>query len=88
MSIIPVSHMALVRARREMEKSYLTDDWHAVKDWDQLLAVQLTQAFDDPQRDHKMLVGELEKILGLYSQMVRDLPAATAETWLRPELVR
>lgn len=88
MNLVPVSQLNLVRARREMEKSYLADDWEAVRDWDQLLGVQLTQAFDDPDRDHKRLVTELEKILSLYSQMVRSLPEATVETWLRPELVR
>lgn len=88
MSIVPVSHLSLVRTRREMEKSFSNADWEAVKDWDQLLAFQLNQAFDDPARDHKMLVGELEKVLALYSDMVRSLPEATVENWLQPEFVR
>jgi hypothetical protein len=87
MSVVPVSQLNLARARREMEKSYKTGDWQAVQDWDQLVALQLSQAFDDPARDHKMLVGELEKVLELYSQMVRSLPEVTADNWLRPELV-
>jgi hypothetical protein len=88
MSVVPVSHISLVRTRREMEKSFFSADWEAVKDWDQLLAFQLNKAFDDPARDHKMLVGELEKVLALYSDMVRSLPEATVQAWLRPELVR
>lgn len=88
MSLIPVSHLSLVRTRREMEKSFFSSDWEAVKDWDQLLAFQLNQAFDDPARDHKMLVAELEKVLALYSDMVRSLPEATMENWLCPEFVR
>lgn len=87
MSVVPVSHLSLVRTRREMEKSFFSADWDAVKDWDQLLAFQLNQAFDDPSRDHKMLVSELEKVLALYSDMVRSLPEATVENWLRPEFV-
>jgi hypothetical protein len=88
MSVVPVSHLSLVRTRREMEKSFFNADWEAVKDWDQLLAFQLNTAFDDPARDHKMLVGELEKVLALYSDMVRSLPEATVENWLRPEFIR
>jgi hypothetical protein len=87
MNIVPVSQLNLARARREMEKSYNSGDWQAVQDWDQLVALQLSQAFDDPARDHKMLASELEKILTLYSQMVRRLPEVTADNWLRPELV-
>lgn len=87
MSIVPFSQLNLARARREMEKSYKTGDWQAVQDWDQLVALQLSQAFDDPARDHKLLVAELEKVLQLYSQMVRSLPEVTADNWLRPELV-
>lgn len=87
MNIVPVSQLNLARARREMEKSYSSGDWQAVQDWDQLVALQLSQAFDDPARDHKMLVAELEKILSLYSQMVRCLPEVAADSWLRPELV-
>jgi len=87
MNLVPVSQLNLVRARREMEKAYQAGDWQGVQDWDQMVALQLNQAFDDPDRDHKMLVSELEKILLLYSQMVRSLPETLAEGWLRPELV-
>jgi hypothetical protein len=82
MSLVPATHISLVRTRREMEKAFLSSDWESVKDWDHLLTFQLNQAFDDPSRDHKMLVGELEKVLALYSDMVRNLPEATAQAWL------
>lgn len=88
MNIIPTSHMALVRARKKMESAFDLNDWAAVKEWDTLLSHQLNQAFDDVDRDHALLVGELEKILGLYSSMTRCLPDVTAEQWLRPESVR
>lgn len=88
MNVIPTSHMALVRARKKMEKAFELDDWIAVKEWDTLLSEQLNRAFDDAHRDHALLVGELEKILGLYSSMTQRLPEATVEQWLRPELVR
>lgn len=87
MNIVPVTQLNLIRARREMEKSYISGDWQAVQDWDQVVALQLSQAFDDPARDHKLLAAELEKILSLYSKMVHRLPEATADAWLRPELV-
>ena len=87
MNIVPVSQLNLARARREMEKSYNSGDWQAVQSWDQLVAQELNQAFDDPTCDHKILVTELEKILSLYSQMVRRLPETATDSWLRPELV-
>lgn len=87
MNVIPTTHMALVRARKQMEAAFMRSDWDAVKHWDGLLSNQLNEAFDDDHRDHSLLVGELEKILGLYSSMTRSLPEATARQWLRPELV-
>jgi len=87
MNIVPVSQLNLARARREMEKSYDCGDWQAVQNWDRLVAQELNQAFDDPDRDHQTLVSELEKILALYSQMVRRLPEAVSDSWRRPELV-
>lgn len=88
MNVIPTTHLALVRARKQMEAAFLRSDWDAVKEWDGRLSHQLNNAFDDDRRDHSLLVGELEKILGLYSSMTRSLPDATAQQWLRPELVR
>lgn len=88
MNVVPTSHMALVRARKQMEQAFQRNEWSAVREWDTLLSYQLNQAFDDENRDHALLAGELEKILGLYSSMTRTLPEATAQQWLRPELVR
>ena len=85
MSVVSISHLNLLRARKQMERAYKANDWEAVKDFDSLLTHQLTQAFDDPQRDNQMLVNELETILGLYAQMVRALPDSATKTWLRPE---
>jgi hypothetical protein len=87
MNIVPVSQLNLARARREMEKSYNSGDWQAVQGWDQLVAQELNQAFDDPARDHKMLASELEKILSLYSQMMHRLPEVAAASGLRSELM-
>jgi hypothetical protein len=88
MNVIPISHIALVRARKSMERAYRNNDWVAVREWDAELSQQLNQAFDDTGRDHALLVSELEKILALYSALTRALPEATVEQWLRPELVR
>lgn len=81
MTIIPSTHLALVRARRQMEVSYNEGDWHAVKDWDQFISALLNQAFDDPDRNHNMLAKELEKILNLYGVMVKTLPDQAVTEW-------
>lgn len=87
MALISAAHLNLVRARREMQKAFSQKDWEAVKDWDQLLSVQLGRAFDDPQRDHALLVSELQKVLALYGQMVHALPEAAVSHWRQPERV-
>lgn len=87
MSVISAAHLNLVRARREMQNAFKQQDWEAVKDWDQLLSVQLSHAFDDPQRDHNLLVSELQKVLALYGQMVHALPDAAVAQWRQPESV-
>lgn len=88
MNVVPTSHLALVRARKKMEQAFECHDWEAVREWDTLVSHQLNQAFDDEHRDHSLLVGELEKILALYSAMTCCLPEATAQQWLRPERVQ
>jgi hypothetical protein len=88
MNVIPISHLALVRARKNMEKAFDSGDWDAVRKWDSVISQELNEAFDDSRRDHALLASELEKILGLYSLMTRCLPEATAEQWLRPESLR
>jgi len=42
----------------------------------------LDLAFSDEQRDNAALIGELEKVLALYAQVVTCLPEATAQRWL------
>lgn len=87
MAVISATHLNLVRARREMQNAFKHQDWEAVKDWDQLLSVQLGHAFDDPQKDHSLLVSELQKVLALYGQMVHALPDAAIAHWRQPESV-
>ncbi len=84
MSVVSLTHMNLLRARKQMEKAFMEQDWDAVKDWDMLLTTQLTRAFDDPTRDNQLLVEELETILALYARMVSALPDAATRSWLKP----
>lgn len=85
MSVIATTHMNLIRARRQMETAFMENDWERVKEWDQLLTAQLNSAFDDPHRDNDLLVKELEKILGLYADMVESLPPSINEPWMQSE---
>ncbi len=81
MNIIPTTHMALVRARRDMEKAFRDSDWSAIKEWDHFLTAQLNQAFDDPNRDHSLLARELNTILSLYSDLTRAMPDQMHQDW-------
>lgn len=81
MSVVTVSQMNLMRTRRQMREAFLAQDWDTVQQWDQLLAVQLNKAFDDPERDNTLLIKELEHILGLYADMVESLPDEVSAAW-------
>lgn len=85
MKLVSASLVNVKRARREMERAFVQGDWEAVKRWDALVGEGLDQAFDDPSRDNVSLVDELEKILGLYAQIVIGLPEQTAQQWLNAE---
>ncbi|WP_045860436.1 hypothetical protein [Teredinibacter purpureus] len=74
MSVISVSHLALVRARKALEQAYDTKNWDDVRELDSLLGECLNQAFDDDQRDTSALVSELERVLKLYAAIVSSLP--------------
>jgi hypothetical protein len=85
MTIIAASLVNVMRTRREMERALHQGDWDAVKQWDSKVGQSLDAAFDDPSRDNRALVDELEKVLGLYAQVVAQLPEHTAQQWLRRE---
>lgn len=79
MNVIPATHLTLIRARKSMEKAFKDGDWDAVKDQDVFLSAQLAQAFDDPERNHRMLADELSKVLGLYSRLTIEMPEIALE---------
>lgn len=85
MSIVPSSHVELVRARRELEKAFEVRAWDDVRAWDQHLAERLNSAFDDDQRDTRALIDELEKILHAYSSVVAGLPQFPAKSMFTPK---
>jgi hypothetical protein len=82
MNLVSATLVNVKRARREMERAFAVGDWESVKRWDTLVGEGLDKAFDDPSRDNVGLVDELEKVLGLYAQIVIGLPDQTAEKWL------
>ena len=86
MSVVLSSHVELVRARRELEKAFEAGAWDNVRALDQHLAERLNSAFDDEQRDTRMLLEELEKILHTYSVVVAGLPQFSATQIVAPKL--
>jgi len=82
MKLVSASLVNVKRARREMERAFAAGNWDGVKHWDGQVGKGLDAAFDDPERDNAGLVEELEKVLGLYAQIVIGLPEQTAEQWL------
>lgn len=74
MSLVSHSHVALVRARRELENAFDQSRWDDLKALDKSLGDCLNHAFEDKGRDAVTLVHELERVLGLYASMVESLP--------------
>lgn len=87
MNVIPISYVSLVRARKDLERAFEQEDWERVAECDEFLGAVLTQAFDDPARDHSLLTTELDKILRLYGQMVCEIPPNTEICVGSPEQV-
>jgi hypothetical protein len=83
MNVVAASLMNVKRARREMERAFDAGDWEGVKLWDGRVGAGLDSAFDDPGRDNVKLVGELEKVLALYAQIVTQLPDQTLQQWMK-----
>lgn len=82
MNVISNSLVEVMRTRRALEHAFEQADWPSIKEWDAKVGACLDAAFDDPERDNSLLVGELEKILKLYASMVAYLPEHTAKQWL------
>lgn len=79
MKLVSATQFALARTRKQLLDAYKSNDWKAVRDVDQLLAHNLNEAFDDKNRDTRALIDELEKIVGLYGEMVSQLPIDAAK---------
>ncbi|WP_188151679.1 hypothetical protein [Teredinibacter waterburyi] len=73
-SLVSVTHVALVRARRELDRAFEEGDWERVRYWDAQLGQRLNRAFEDEERDTNGLIEELERVLKLYAQIVSALP--------------
>lgn len=74
MCVIPATHVALTRARKTLSRAYQVANWHSVGESDELLSEVLSQAFDDPNRNQRYLMQEMEKILALYADIMRSHP--------------
>lgn len=74
MKLVTASQFALARTRKQLKAAFKNNDWQAVRDVDQILVHSLNDAFDDTNRDTRALIEELEKIVGLYGEMVARLP--------------
>lgn len=84
MSVVSASQFALSRTRKELNNAFKNSDWKAIKDVDKTLSNNLNEAFDDKDRDTRLLIDELEKIVQLYGEMVSNLPD-TVEKIAKPQ---
>lgn len=84
MQVIPQSHFKLARAKKSLEKAYASGDWDALREWDSEMAACLSLVFEDEQRDTKALIAELESVLAMYGEILKDLPEETRQRTLRP----
>lgn len=74
MSVVTPTQFNLIRSRRFLERAFAKRDWHAVREWDRKLAQSLNDVFDDPDRNSKALLSELETVLATYGRLLAELP--------------
>ena len=82
MPLVCSSLVAVIRVRKALQHAFEAGDWDGVRKLDAEVGPALDLAFSDEQRDNAALIGELEKVLALYAQVVTCLPEATAQRWL------
>ena len=83
MPVICSSLVNVIRARKAMQAAFESGDWEAVRVHDEQVGQLLDLAFSDELRDNRALVGELEKVLALYADVVAYLPESAAQRWLK-----
>jgi len=69
MAIIPMSQLALMRLRRELQQRLDNEDWSSIAALERDLNEHIRIATNDPARAPKALLGELRKVMGLYRQL-------------------
>jgi hypothetical protein len=70
MSVVPVSQLSLSRQRKAMSEALNENSWQSMAEIDKQLAGALAQAVEDPEKDMKVLLGELGNIVKLYKGVV------------------
>jgi len=80
MSLVSQSYLELVRARKNLHKASIDQDWAQLREADETLGDALNSAFDDDHRNPIDLVQEMERIVRLYAEIVESLPQDAAES--------
>ena len=70
MALVPHSQWRLVRMRRALESALSEQDWDKVRQFDVSLMQALNEASEDPERDPKTLLLELNAVVHLYKDIV------------------
>ncbi|MDN3639848.1 hypothetical protein QWY82_13665 [Simiduia curdlanivorans] len=70
MALIPHSQWRLVRMRKALESALSEQDWDKVRQFDLSLMQALNEASEDPERDAKTLLMELNAVVHLYKDLV------------------
>lgn len=70
MALVPHSQWRLARMRKALEGALAEQDWQKIKLFDASLMQALDDASDDPSRDAKSLLSELNAIVLLYKDLV------------------
>lgn len=70
MALVPHSQWRLARMRKALEGALAEQDWQKIKLFDASLMQALNDASEDPARDSKCLMSELNAIVLLYKDLV------------------
>lgn len=70
MALVTHTQWRLARMRKALQKALAEQDWAKVRQFDVSLMQALEDASDDPNRDAKTLLAELDAIVNLYKDLV------------------
>lgn len=88
MSLIPETQIALMRERKQFEKTCDQRDWSEVCEREKQLIGAVNDAFTDSEKDLGLLLKEMKTVVAAYRELLDVCVTATEDKAAQLNLVR